>query len=188
MSSASRHDLHTSISAGYERSFKNNQWTTGGEFLLSIESDYLSRGAALWLLYQRSDQTQSLGVDFRAFFDDLRWGRLQPAFLIEARELVYPQELRGKEWFNIYHRHSYNLSIDYRHDLNKRMSLSLYPTYVYQQGLLSTPFHRVYFNGIALPRVENLPHQRHQGAIGLQLNAFIRPRLILRNFYQYYRA
>lgn len=186
MSSASRKDLHTTLAVGYSQKLKNPQQQVGGDLLFSIESDYTSVGGELWYSQESKDQSREITGSIQVFFADLRWGRLKQPYIIEAQRLLYPQELRATEWFDIYNRNSYNFSLAWRKDLNKRMNLTFYPTYVYQEGLLSTPFHRVYFTTEILPRVENLPRKRHQLALGTQYNTFISKRFIVRSFYQFY--
>ncbi len=186
MSSASRVDQHTTLGFGYSQKLKNPNQESGGNIIFSIESDYTSLGGEIWGSQLSADQTTEITGSFQAYFDDLRWGRLKKPYIIEAQKLLYPQELRGTEWFDTHNRYSYNFSFSIRKDLNKRMSLSLYPTYTYQEGLLSTPFHRVYFTDEFLPRVENLPQKRKQTALGVQLNSFATKRVVLRSFYQFY--
>lgn len=186
MSSASRKDLHTTLGLGYSQKLKNQNRELGGSVMFSIESDYTSVGGEVWGSHLSTDQTTEVTAGFQAYFDDLRWGRLKKPYIVEAQTLVYPQELRGTDWFDTHNRYSYNFSFSLRKDINKRMSLSLYPTYAYQQGLLSTPFHRVYFTNEFLPRVENLPRKRNQAALGFQLNSFVTNRLVVRSFYQFY--
>jgi hypothetical protein len=65
------------------------------------------------------------------------------------------------------------------------MSIGIYPGVAYQTGLLSTPFHRVYFVD-SLRRVENLPLSRLKFPIGAQLNAFVGGRWIIRTNYRFY--
>lgn len=185
VSSASRVDQHTSLNIGYSRQL-NKQLSVGAIFSLSLESDYFSRGGEVWFDYLRKDQRAAASLNLSAYFDDLRWGRLQPPYIIEARNLIYPGELRDSAWFDIHHRNSYNISGSYRYDLNKRMSLSIFPSYSYQEGLLSTPFHRMYFADKVLPEVENLPRTKHMGVLGIQLNSFIGGKFILRSYAQYY--
>ncbi len=185
ISSASRVDQHTSLNIGYSRQL-NKQLSVGATVSLSIESDYFSRGGEIWFDYLRKDQRAAASLNLSAYFDDLRWGRLQPPYLIETRNLIYPVELRDSAWFDIHHRNSYNISGSYRYDLNKRMSLSIFPAYSYQEGLLSTPFHRIYFKDQLRPVVENLPRQKHMAVLGVQLNSFIGGRFILRSYAQYY--
>ena len=99
--------------------------------------------------------------------------------------LIYPKELRGTEWFDRYRRNSYNLSLNLYQTLNRRMAVGIFSGLTYQQGLLSTPFHRVYFNDGSL-KVENLPARRIRVPLGLQWNYFALDRLILRSYYRFY--
>ncbi len=186
MSSASRIDQHTTLGFGYSQKLNNRNQELGGSLMFSIESDYTSLGGEVWGSHLSADQSTEITGSFQAYFDDLRWGRLKKPYIIEAQRLLYPQELRGTEWFDIHNRYSYNFAISVRKDINKKMSLTLYPSYSYQQGLLSTPFHRVYFTDEFLPRVENLPRKRNQAAVGVQLNSFVTNRVVLRSFYQFY--
>lgn len=185
LSSASRVDQHTSLSIGYSRQV-STEYEIGGNLYFSIESDYFSRGGEAWMQFESKDQRKAASLSFSAYFDDLRWGRLQPPYIIEARNLIYPVELRDSAWFDIHHRNSYNLSATYRYDINKRMSLSFFPAYSFQEGLLSTPFHRVFLQNEARPVVENLPTEKHMGVLGIGLNSFLASNLILRAYAQYY--
>ena len=102
-----------------------------------------------------------------------------PAFLI------YPEELRYKEWFDIHNRYSYNFKFGLTQVINKRNLLGVYPEIAFQNGLLSTPFHRVYFDNDDL-KVENLPQKRLKGSLGLKLNSFLGGRTILKNELDFY--
>ncbi len=185
LSSASRHDVHSSIAGGYEHQLKE-KLKLGGKLLLSLESDYFSRGLEGWVNWLKADQSREWHFSSQFFWDDLRWGRFQPPYLIKARNLVYPIELRDSNWFDIYNRYSYNFKLSLRQDLNRRTTLALFPAYSFQYGLLSTPFHRVYFSDLSEARVENLPARKQQAAIGVQLNHFSGHRWVQRYFYQYY--
>jgi hypothetical protein len=116
------------------------------------------------------------------YFDDLRWGRLHDG---KPEKLIYPVELRSIEWFDHYRRSSYNLDLGFYRVINRRMAIGVYPGLAYQSGLLSTPFHRVYFTDKS-KRVENLPGDRFKVPIGVQLNTFLGGRWILRTYYRFY--
>ncbi|MGB5781474.1 MAG: DUF3570 domain-containing protein, partial [Eudoraea sp.] len=67
--------------------------------------------------------------------------------------------------------------------------------FVLQQGLLSTPFQRVYFSDVAdsfidnfhlADDIERLPDSRFKVALGGRLNFFINEYLVVRSFYRYY--
>jgi hypothetical protein len=64
--------------------------------------------------------------------------------------------------------------------------MSLSGEVIYMNGLLSTPFHRVYFQNQSKPRIENLPGSRLKFPIGLRLNYYPTDNLILRSYYRYF--
>ena len=65
------------------------------------------------------------------------------------------------------------------------MILAFFPGISFQQGLLSTPYHRVYFTD-STERVEKLPDKRWLIPLGVQLNTFIADRYILSLYYRFY--
>ena len=185
VSSASYKDNRIWISAGYEHSFSKKRIQAGILPSASMESDYLSFGVRAWVGYINKPQTSRYSFSFQSYFDDLRWGRLNPDFRRPVT-LVYPAELRDTAWFDIYMRYSYVFSFDFQHDINQRMALSIAPGFALQNGLLSTPFHRVYFEGHDIAVVENLPRNRSKFYLALQLNWFVGKRLILKPYYRFY--
>jgi len=67
------------------------------------------------------------------------------------------------------------------------MQLAIFPELVYQKGLLSTSYHRVYFNNDRFTtRVEKLPSERWKFPLAAQLNIFAGTRTIIRSYYRYY--
>jgi len=180
ISSASQHDFRAYFKAGYDHKIKNSGYTIGFNAGFSLESDYLSIGVGGFVSHLSDDQSREWSVLLQTYFDDLRWFDHGNHDI-----LIYPEELRYKEWFDIYRRSSYNLSIAFSQVLNKKMTLGFYPGISYQSGLLSTPFHRVYFIDDS-ERVENLPQSRLRIPLGVQLNSFIGSRWILRTYYRFY--
>jgi hypothetical protein len=176
-SSASLRDARTHVDVVYSRPIKNNLTFSGGTGF-SIESDYFSLPLSIGLSATDKSGLRSYGIDFQSYFDDLRWGRLSPSFTPE--KLIYPEELRTKQWFSEYKRNSYNVRLSFTQVINKRNRIGAYPEVSYQNGLLSTPFHRVYFNDQSL-RVENLPSERWKVSLGIKLNSFVRGRTILKH-------
>jgi len=57
---------------------------------------------------------------------------------------------------------------------------------VYQKGLLSTPFNRVYFEDLEKVDVERLPDHRFKFPIGFRLYYFLSELIITRLHYRYY--
>ena len=185
LSSASAVDNRLWVSAGYEYTSGNRRNKIGGMPSFSIESDYLSLGLLAWWASESADKSWRYSVSGQLYADDLRWGRLNIDYGYPVT-LVYPKELRDSAWFDIYKRFSYNLTFDIQHDINKRMSIGFFPGFTLQTGLLSTPFHRFYFEGEDKAVVENLPTQRVKIPIGVQLNSFVGARTIVQLYYRYY--
>lgn len=182
VSSASKVDNHMYLNGGINKTTRNKQWVLAGNGYFSIESDYLSWGAGFSAIHTSKDKMSEISASFDTFFDDLRWGRLSNK---KPYKLIYPVELRYKEWFDTYKRQSYNASFSLYQTINKKMSLAIFPGISYQHGLLATPFHRVYFTDSSA-RVEKLPANRLKIPIGIQLNTFIGDRYILRSYYRFY--
>ena len=182
-SSASRVDARTHVTGGYDRLFRKSGVHAGINGSMSIESDYFSIGSGLSFSKLDESRSHQISLTLQAYFDDLRWGRLHRGD--EEKILIYPVELRKEEWFDHYRRSSYNLELGYFHVINKRMTLGFYPGITYQSGLLSTPFHRVFFTDNSV-RVENLPDHRLKIPLGVQLNMFIGGRWIFRTNNRFY--
>jgi hypothetical protein len=185
VSSASIKDARSHANAGYRRWFPEKKMWLGLSGSGSIESDYLSGGLGLNWQQEFKEGNTLLSAQLYAYFDNLRWGWLNPDYYRGVR-LIYPEELRGTDWFEEYRRRSYSLSLSWSQVVNQRLQIAFSTDWVYQQGLLSTPFHRVYFQGETMPRVENLPRQRWKWPMGIQLNYFATDLIILRSYYRYY--
>ena len=184
MSSASRVDARIYFNPSYTRSFKNNIKASIGTGF-SIESDYTSIPLTLSISKSYPAASSEISATFKSFFDDLRWGRLD-IDIQRPVKLIYPAELRYKEWFNIYGRNSFNLQVAYYKAINAKLQLALFPEIVYQHGLLSTPYHRVYFKEANTERVENLPVNRWKVPLAIQINGLASERMIIRAYYRYY--
>ena len=179
MSSASRRDARSFFNATYEHQFEKQNLALFGGIGFSIESDYFSIGSKLGLVKEDKKKLRSYSIQFQLFNDDLRWGRLNPAYYRPVK-LIYPAELRYQEWYDGYRRNSCNLKLGFTQALNKRNIIGIFPEITYQEGLLATPFHRIYFSD-STEVVEQLPRERWKGALALRLNSFVGGRLILKN-------
>lgn len=84
------------------------------------------------------------------------------AFNFDDWKLIYPIEFRNgnEQLLPTDKRHSVNSSLILSANLTKRLSASLTGDFIVQSGLLSTPFHRVYFEGQELPEIEQLLGER----------------------------
>ncbi|MFA6058298.1 MAG: DUF3570 domain-containing protein [Taibaiella sp.] len=185
ISSASRVDARSHVSLGYSRKLGKSGITAGVNTGLSIESDYTSLPLGVSISHINPDASRELQINFQYYYDDLRWGRIDDDYY-KPVGLVYPSELRYKEWFDNYKRNSYNLNFSLFQIVNKRMNIAFTPGLIYQNGLLPTPFHRVYFKEVVLPKVENLPQQRWKIPVGFQVNIFATNSIIIRSYYRFY--
>jgi len=187
VSSASRVSGRLYINPGYSYRLKNTNTRIGVNSGISIESAYLSIPAGVSVDHTSRDGSREWSAALQCSFDDLRWGRLSTDYGHPVG-LVYPWELRDTSWFSIYRRNSYNLDLAFYQVINARMQGALFLEAVYQKGLLSTPYHRVYFsNNRSTERVERLPGERWKFPLAGQLNIFAGDRTVIRSYYRFYR-
>jgi hypothetical protein len=174
VSSASAHDSRIYGTLGYKR--KNNQKnTTKGIFVgASAEYDVSSVSGGVSFSKSSKDHNKDISLKASYFFDN--WS------------LIYPVEFRNgsEQYLTTDLRHSFNFSATGSVVINKRMSASLTTDAVVQRGMLSTPFHRVYFSDAANAKIEQLPGQRFKMPIGLRFNYHLTDFLILKTFYRFY--
>jgi Protein of unknown function (DUF3570) len=186
VSSPSRVSARLHLSQGYSHLFRKSNLRAGINAGYSLEAAYMSIPLGLNLSKSNTSGSREFSGSLQCFFDDLRWGRLNSEYG-KPVGLIYPVELRYKNWFNIYRRNSYNLDFAYYQVINQRMQFAVFPELVYQKGLLCTPYHRVYFNDGSTEKVENLPTERWKFPIAAQLNIFVGNRFIFRTYYRYYQ-
>ncbi len=179
VSSASILDQRAYFSSNYSRLLDKQNLNINGGFGLSIESDYFSISGNVGFAKSNKNNQRTLLAQFQFFDDDLRWGRVNPDYYKPVK-LIYPVELRTKEWYNEYKRYSYNLKLGISQILNKRNTIGIFPELGLQKGLLETPFHRIYFTDGSLA-VENLPNERIKGSLAFKLNTFSGGFVILKN-------
>lgn len=182
MSSASEVDghHHAKLSVAHQPSDQNT-YSIGYSY--SMESDYFSNGAHLNYGWSSKDRNTNIDVSSNLFFDYVTWGWHQAEGSVR---LIYPQELRGTEWETKTRRFSYNLGLSVSRILHKRFNASIFTVPTYQHGLLITPFHRVYLQGVDQAVVEHLPYSRIKIPVGVRANYFVLNRLILRFLYRFY--
>jgi hypothetical protein len=173
VSSASSRDTRIHMDVGLSK--RNNarrvikSISIGG----STEYDYQSLSVGLGWSKGSLDGNRELSLAGQAFFDS--WS------------LIYPIEIRtGEELLDTKKRQSYNFSATLSQVINRRLQGSVTADLVYQTGLLSTPFHRVYFEEQELPNVERLPDNRLKYPVGLRLNYYVSDYLTSRFFYRFY--
>ncbi|MEM7101648.1 MAG: DUF3570 domain-containing protein [Bacteroidota bacterium] len=173
VSSASARDNRARIYLSYERDQPKNKSAFGVSAGVSIESDYLSNSIGLNYRKQSADQNRSIS--------------LAASVLLDKWTMIFPEELRATAHreFSTDKRRSYSFSANYSHVINRRLQASFHTDVVYQQGIISTPFHRVYYIDGTVG-VERLPTSRFKFPIGFRLNYFYHDKSVMRFFYRFY--
>lgn len=174
VSGASAQDKRIYVNLGIKK--KNNQKhnSKGFSFGVSDEFDVLSLSAGGSLSKSSKDENKELSVKLKYYFDS--W------------KLIYPVEFRNGDVAHLPTniRHSVNFSATGSSVINKRMTVSLTSDIVLQSGLLSTPFHRVYFQGATGAAIEKLPSLRVKFPVGLRFNYYVNDYFRLRTFFRFY--
>lgn len=177
VSSASAADIRVYSNMGFKQKNKEKKTSYGANLGLSFEFDVASVSLGSSYSKQSKDENKEFSVKGSYYFDS--W------------KLIYPIEHRNgtEQLLKTNLRHSVNLSLVEAWVINKRMSASVNLDLVSQMGLLSTPFHRVYFQGYtdALnSQVEQLPSFRFKVPVGFRYNYYIADFLILNAYYRFY--
>ena len=172
VSSESIQDVRTYGNIGYSKKNFRRGETYGINLGLSTEYDYVSFSGGIQFSKQSRDGNREFAMNAQAFID--QWS------------LYFPQELRGKVSVNTKSRRSYNLQMSLSQVINQRLQMSISGEVIYMEGLLSTPFHRVYFANNQGLDIERLPNKRIKVPLSLRLNYFPNDRLVLRSYYRFY--
>lgn len=210
-SGASRQDVWSAYSVAYAHSSddRNTIWSAKASY--AMEYDYISFGLGGSFTKLFNEKNTEFGINANVYID--------------AWELIYPVELRSlnsqnqkgddDDEFDINNytitgnanykpsfapisgrgRNSYSAGLTLSQIFSKKLHGLLAIDVVNQQGLLSTPFQRVYFADVEDSFIENfhladdierLPSSRVKLASGARLNYYINEFLVVRTFYRYY--
>lgn len=174
VSSASARDSRKYVTLGHTYTTKDKHNIISSTLGLSSEFDVFS--ISLGSAYTRStkDNNKEFTIGAKYYLDN--WA------------LIYPVELRNGnvQYLNTNRRQTATLSMSASFILTKRLVMSISPDLVYQKGLLSTPFHRVYFQGDSMAHVEQLPNQRIKLPVGVRLNYYANDYFLFRFYYRFY--
>ncbi|MFT6814766.1 MAG: hypothetical protein ACJAZ3_000659 [Sphingobacteriales bacterium] len=175
VSSASKKDGRAYIAVGSIRNnFEKNQSISYG-LSASVESDYFSRGATFGISKSFNKDLTTLDFNSSIYFD--KWVVILPS---ELRLSTVNQNLTTDK------RNTFNLSASISQLATPRLNFQIKAEMELQKGLLSTPFHRVYFENRFLPMVEHLPNSRIRLPIGLFVNYYVLQKVIAKSYYRYY--
>lgn len=207
-SGASRSDLWGNVTGSYSHSSddRNEIWST--KLSVSTEYDYFSAGLGGSYTRLFNEKNTELSISGNVYIDS--WNAIYPIELRPFGEngnrlnnpLFTRNNITGNTNYNPNFtpfdsegRNSYSLGFGFSQILHKNVQGSLALDFVQQQGLLSTPFQRVYFSDVPnsfidnfqlADDVEKLPDSRFKVAIGGRLNWYLNEVVVLRTFYRYY--
>ena len=184
-SGASGSDVWLNGTVSYAHSSDDRNQVVTGNLSFSNEYDYRSFGFGGSYTRLFNERNTEVTVNGGAYVDN--W------------KLIYPVELRSRDaLLSTTGRNSYNLGLNVTQLLSTRAQGMLSLDLVRQQGLLSTPFHRIYFadvpDRVVTPPdaflladdIERLPDVRSKVAVGGRLHYYLSERLVVRTFYRYY--
>lgn len=204
-SGASSSDVWVGATASYSHSSddRNRIWSAKASF--ASEYDYFSFGFGGSYTMLFNEKNTEVSINANVFLDT--W------------DLLYPIEFRGNgddddedddddydfsgipnynpvfTGFDSGQRNSYSAGLTVSQILTKKMQGLISLDLVRQDGLLSTPYQRVYFadfedikveNFVLADDVEQLPDTRTKIAVGANLNYYINEYLTVRTYYRYY--
>ncbi len=172
VSSASRKDLRIYSNIGVNKKKLKKGETYGIKVGVSTEYDYKSISGGLSYTKEFNEGNSEVSFTGQVFFDN--W------------DLIFPSELRREVSLPSSDRQSYNGQLVFSQVINKRMQMSISAEAILMKGLLSTPFHRVYFAEQTKADIERLPNSRLKIPVGLRLNYFATDNIIIRSYYRYY--
>ncbi|MBP6610957.1 MAG: DUF3570 domain-containing protein [Paludibacter sp.] len=196
VSSASSQDARTYGTLSYTRKNLKRAESYGLRAGFSTEYDYKSFSAGFALSKEWNEGNTELNFTGQAFFD--KWngkdGRAKLIYpelwLGTATGAVGPDNPYGFGELKNSNRNSYNAQLFLSQVLTTRLQVGISAELIYMRGLLSTPFHSVYFaDGIAPDvffDIERLPSSRLKIPLGVRLNYFPLSFLVLRSNYRYY--
>ena len=171
-SSASSSDnrFYPSLTYSVENEEKGN--TLGIGLSSSTEFDYQSFGANVSYSKMTKDKNGEFTAKLQAFLDQVK--------------IIKPIELRtGDEGYGTEARNTFAATLSYSQVINQNFQLMILGDVIVQQGYLSLPFHRVYFNDGSVHQ-ETLPDNRLKIPLAIRGSFFLGDNIIIRAYYRYY--
>ncbi|UMB55499.1 DUF3570 domain-containing protein [Lutibacter sp. A64] len=207
-SGASSSDLWANLTGSYSHSSDDRNDIWSAKIAISSEYDYFSAGIGGSYTKLFNEKNTELSVNANVYIDT--WNAIYPTELRPFEEngnglndnLFTQNTITGNTNYNPRFsefkdegRNSYALGFGFSQILHKNLQGSIALDFVQQQGLLSTPFQRVYFSDVAdsfidnfqlADAVERLPDSRFKVAAGGRLNWYLNEIFTVRTFYRYY--
>jgi hypothetical protein len=175
-SSASSEDVRFYPSLSYMVENEEKGTTLGVGVSSSTEYDYQSFGGNVSYSKKTKDRSGEFTAKFQAFLDQVK--------------MIKPVELRGGSGGSgTEARNTFAASLSYSQIVNKNFQIMFLADVITQQGYLSLPFHRVYFNDSTGPtdsNQESLPDTRLKIPLAIRASYFLGDDVIIRAYYRYY--
>lgn len=229
-SGASASDQLTSLSVNYAHNSDDRNRIWNADVSFSNEYDYTSIGFGGGMTHLFNQKNTEISLKANAYLD--QWRPIYPKELLEFGEngnnfqnssffsgvTVFDQNGNASNdyapssfsAYNKVNRNSYSASLLFSQILTKKIQLSVFFDVLKQEGLLATPYQRVYFADKANYYVgqsqyipvytseenkgvyqladdkERLPSSRFKIPIGARLNFYINQYVVARSYYRYY--
>ncbi|WP_121068871.1 DUF3570 domain-containing protein [Maribacter vaceletii] len=207
-SGASSADGWVNLTGGYSHSSDSRNDIVSAKISVSKEFDYFSLGFGGGYTKLFNQKNTEVSVNANVYLDS--WSAIYPVELRPftsngngiANGLFLNNTITGNTNYNPIFtpfkdekRNSYAVGFGFSQILSKKLQGSLLVDFVQQEGLLSTPFQRVYFSDVSdsfidnfhlADAIEQLPDSRFKIAIGGRLHYYINEAFIVRTYYRFY--
>jgi len=171
-SSASSADNRFYPSLTYSRENEEKGNTFGIGLSSSTEFDYQSFGGNISYSKKTKDKNGEFTAKFQAYLDQVK--------MILPVELRTPTAPSGTE-----SRNTFAGTLSYSQIINQNLQIMFMADVITQNGYLSLPFHRVYFDDGTVHQ-ENLPDTRLKIPLAVRASYFLGDNVIIRAYYRYY--
>ena len=229
-SGASKSDVYYSTNGRYSHSSDDRNFIWNADLSASNEYDYTSFGFGGGLTKLFNKKNTEVSVKTNIYLD--KWRPIYPTELHQYA--TYGNSFLNNGFFTgvtLYdqngnvstaykpkkftpleesRRNSYAVSFSFSQIITKRFQISLFFDLLRQEGLLSTPYHRIYFADMAnyyigqkqyinsyesasnsgvyrlADDIERLPNSRYKLPIGIRMNYYVNDKIKIRSYYRYY--
>jgi hypothetical protein len=229
-SGASAQDALAAVVVNYSHSSDNRNFIWNADIAFSNEYDYTSIGFGGGVSKLFNNKNTEISLKANVYLD--QWRPIYPTELSEyskngsnflnegffsgvevlnqagnTSNAYLPSQFKTWDTTN---RNSYSASLSFSQVATKKMQFSLFFDVLMQDGMLSTPYHRVYFadklnyfigQAQYIPSyqttqnvgvyqladdIERLPNSRFKIPVGARLNYYLHERVTFRTYYRYY--
>ncbi|WP_285654688.1 DUF3570 domain-containing protein [Allomuricauda sp. NBRC 101325] len=196
-SGESRKDMLVYFNPKYQHNSEDRNKIWSANAYVSSEYDYFSVGIGGSYTRLFNERNTEITLSGNVFLD--KWNAIYP---IELRDGFFDDRITGNGTYNPTFsefdketRNSYSLSLSFSQILSRKLQGALFVDVVSQNGLLSTPFQRIYFSDTEdffiddfqlADNVEQLPGSRFKIPFGGRLNYYLNDLMALRTYYRYY--